>query len=369
MPFKTVRLKKGPGRGGAAHRPSRAAYAWAEKNGGVSMKKWLSRIMVLVMLLSLVAGQAWAAVIPPYYSEEVAEMVQRTKGDECWKTEAFNVQQLPRNFRTVNSALRTPKHGKAMPDLTGLRELRISGSGQFSVLQLDAVLDAIKKEGNGASTVYVVDLRQECHGFLNGIAVGWYTPNAWGNVYKPQAQILKEEKDLLRGQVGKMTRLYKYDKKKLVYSSSVSPVSASTEEEIVLEHGAHYLRYTNTDHVWPQPEQIDRFVEFYKNLPPHAWLHFHCHAGKGRTTSYMAIVDMLNNAPKVSLENIVARQHLLGGANLLSAKGTKKEPWRAVVNKDKVEKVHLFYRYVTEVPKLDIPWSQWLRQQLAQQAA
>lgn len=39
---------------------------------------------------------------------------------------------------------------------------------------------------------------------------------------------------------------------------------------------------------------------------------FHCEAGEGRTTAYMAMYDMMKN-PDVSLKDILYRQHLLGG--------------------------------------------------------
>lgn len=41
------------------------------------------------------------------------------------------------------------------------------------------------------------------------------------------------------------------------------------------------------------PENIDEFIKLYKSLPKDAWLHFHCEAGKGRTTTFLAMYDMM----------------------------------------------------------------------------
>jgi hypothetical protein len=46
-------------------------------------------------------------------------------------------------------------------------------------------------------------------------------------------------------------------------------------------------------------------------LPENAWAHFHCEAGLGRTTTFMVLYDMLRNANRVSLEDIVQRQKIL----------------------------------------------------------
>ena len=49
-----------------------------------------------------------------------------------------------------------------------------------------------------------------------------------------------------------------------------------------------------------------------------SWLHFHCLAGYGRTATFMAIYDMMKN-PDVGLSDIVYRQSMTGGENLLNS--------------------------------------------------
>jgi len=66
-----------------------------------------------------------------------------------------------------------------------------------------------------------------------------------------------------------------------------------------------------TDHVRPLDDAVDRFILAVRALPDGAWTHFHCEAGLGRTTTFMVLYDMLRNANRVSLEDIVRRQKIL----------------------------------------------------------
>lgn len=57
----------------------------------------------------------------------------------------------------------------------------------------------------------------------------------------------------------------------------------------------------------PSDSQIDALIKLITDNP-NAWIHFHCHAGEGRTTMAMAIYDMLHNADKLSFLTIINRQ-------------------------------------------------------------
>ena len=74
-----------------------------------------------------------------------------------------------------------------------------------------------------------------------------------------------------------------------------------TEAELAAQKGVMYVRFTATDHLWPDAGEIERFRRFVKTLPKDAWLHFHCVAGEGRTTAFMTMYDMLKN-PDVPYE-------------------------------------------------------------------
>ena len=60
-----------------------------------------------------------------------------------------------------------------MPSTAGMDQLHISGSEQYSEEQFRELAGQLR-EMAGNDPVYIIDLRQESHGFLNGIPVSWY---------------------------------------------------------------------------------------------------------------------------------------------------------------------------------------------------
>src|SRR5205085_4961849 len=83
---------------------------------------------------------------------------------------------------------------------------------------------------------------------------------------------------------------------------------ASIERDLVSSAVVSYVRVAVTDHTRPLSEAVDRFIVAVRALPENAWAHFHCEAGLGRTATFMVLYDMLRNANRVSLEDIVQRQ-------------------------------------------------------------
>ena len=137
---------------------------------------------------------------------------------------------------------------------------------------------------------------------------------------------------------------------------------AQTEEEVAKELGVSYFRIPARDHLWPSPAMVDRFMDFYKALPENAWLHFHCEAGAGRTTAYMVMTDILKN-PDVPLEDILARQYLIGGNyTAYTIANPKPKDYKAQYYWDKARMVKWFYRYVQEnkASGFAVPWSSWI---------
>ena len=98
-------------------------------------------------------------------------------------------------------------------------------------------------------------------------------------------------------------------------------------------------------------------------MPADGWAHFHCRAGKGRTTTFMVLYDMLRNARSVSLGDIVNRQSALAGDYDL-LKLDAEAGWKAAVFADRAAFVRAFYRYARANPGGQPQlWSEWLRSQ------
>ena len=205
-----------------------------------------------------------------------------------------------------------------------------------------------------------MDLRQETHLFVNGIPVSHYGKRNWGNVGKSYQTIINEERDYANKLVNTALPIASLDAdKNAINEQTLTVTSAKTEETIAKELGLRYVRFTATDHTWPDEASIDRFIAFYKTLPKNAWLHFHCEAGKGRTTAFMAMYDIMKN-PDIPLADILARQQLIGGNNVAAT--SDKDTWKAPYYEEKAVMINKFYRYVQQNYQtgFELSWSEWL---------
>jgi hypothetical protein len=102
-----------------------------------------------------------------------------------------NAEVLPRRLRTTKDVL--PEGFEA----SGLLNLNMSGSAQFSALQFKALLEHLENFGFYKDQVLVVDLREEPHGFINGNAFTWYAKQAWWIQNDPVAFVVENEKQRL----------------------------------------------------------------------------------------------------------------------------------------------------------------------------
>jgi hypothetical protein len=263
-----------------------------------------------------------------------------------------------RNFRTTNDPIK-PKKGAAAPSDAGLVALHESGSSEFSAAGFQTML----AKTTGPVTVF--DLRQEDHGFVNGEPISWFATNNWANVGKSEAEIVAEEKARMAAIKSGAALTLSDDKAKkgegAAASRTESVSAAATEQQVVKAAGAHYVRITVSDHCRPTDEEVDHFVAAVRELPADGWAHFHCRAGRGRTTTFMALYDMLRNASQVSLLDIDQRQSLLAGDyDLLGKEG---EPGaRAAVAAERADFVRAFYDYAKANPNgRPLLWSEWLK--------
>lgn len=269
---------------------------------------------------------------------------------------------LPRNFRSTDQPL-VVKDGRA-PSESGLKALHESGSAEFTAESLKLALARL----HGPVTVF--DLRQETHIFVNDEPVSWMATNNWANVGRAHAAIEADEAARVAAWKPGAAVALADDKAKKGTDGATPPEqvtvkTAFTEQQVVEAAGAHYVRVTVSDHSRPLDGEVDRFVEAVRAMPADGWAHFHCRAGRGRTTTFMALYDMLRNAKDVSVEDIARRQEILGN-DYDVLKPAEAGTWKEGVTNDRIAFVRAFHEYAVANPNgRPQLWSEWLKGQMA----
>jgi protein-tyrosine phosphatase len=270
-------------------------------------------------------------------------------------------QTLPRNFRTTRDKI------PAGYEKAGLTDLNMSGSGQFSASQLTILIDSLTQFGFSPSQIVIVDLREEPHAFINGDAVRWYAEDAWWNQGSPLKMVLDDEQERLDalslGQVISVSRIDQKNKAGQIAalsSQSCKIRSLMTEAQIVSATGASYVRIPITDHTKPDDEDVDQFLDMVKKLPPHTWIHFHCHAGRGRTSTFMILYDMLRNR-KLPRETIIDRQVQLVGALDIRLLSQGFKTHKNTNEKKRYIFIKNFYEYLNAADGYGVvSWTKWI---------
>ncbi len=333
----------------------------------LTKKRLVAGLAAFCLFSANFAGTVWAAQPESVQTTNVVQkQAKKDYQGYVWRIDTPNLKQLPRNFRTAQSAYRAPAakyHLDAayVPTRSGLDQLNISGSAEFSVGEFEALADTLRKQAKGP--IYVVDLRQESHGIFNGHAVSWYGKRNWANLGRTAAEVRADEMMRIKAAQGTTVTVAELNQQKEAKNPHMEKVTqVFTEQELVESAGFHYVRITATDHVWPSAQNIDAFLAFYKTLPQNAWLHFHCQAGKGRTTSFMAMYDMLRN-PSLALKDILYRQEEIGGEYLGYTGDNIKDNWKTRAFQYKAKMIQEFYNYVQEnhATGYAVTWSEWLK--------
>lgn len=286
-------------------------------------------------------------------------------------TDTLTSPFLPGQFRQMPTNV---------PNLSGTAA---SGSAEFSASQFQGMLVHIGQT-TAKFPLVVMDLRQEPHGLLelqeplNGeteIAVGWFAERDWLDVGKGQPSILLHENHRL-DKASKTTSLTVYkvltkskteDGIATVTPYPVKPTGTyQTESDFVTKlPNVSYFRLPTTDHCRPRDHEVDQFVALDASFDPTTWLHFHCRAGDGRTTTFMAMHDIIHNAPGDSLQTILARQVSIGGIDL-SSMPTDQTIFSYPFSRERVKFIEDFYDYVCAAKPsvFKLTWSDWVIEKL-----
>ena len=279
-----------------------------------------------------------------------------------WRLDEDPELAEPRNFRMASDDWHVAPEDEP-PTRQGLDNLRISGSAQCTAAGFASLYTKLSAAAAApGAPIYDVDLRQESHGFADGLPVSWHKKNNLANEGKTPEEVALDEEERLAELAGVTTTFVPKGKtdKGRVEAFTFAPENVQTEKEVVEALGFRYVRFYVTDRTQPDTETIEAFLDFVESLPRDAWLHFHCRAGHGRTTTFMAMYDMIRN-PEIPAETIIERQHLIGGADLTAM---KEEEWENERIVQRLETLKLFSSYVRarHAGETTLRWGAWIEE-------
>lgn len=235
-------------------------------------------------------------------------------------------KKLPKRFQISKTINISPidVHQKELYNFT---HYNLSASAQFSPSEFQEILKNLKENYCiEPSQVYVVDLREEPHFFINdkAISVGHIqVPNDQDKFYLFEGMAVH---DIMEVEASYCQELLKQEdvhiylvqnKKSLNVKKRYVPLlmnvkKAQTEKSFIESMGANYKRFPITDHQHPTDMIAQQFIEFIQNLPKNAWVHFHCRGGKGRAGTAVFMYDVLKNTNQYPFPILLKRSLLFG---------------------------------------------------------
>ncbi len=248
----------------------------------------------------------------------------------------------------------------------GLETMYASASCQYSQVGITLLIEKLKKR---ASSIVVVDLRHDDHLFVNGLNISSFeskdallnprTPDEIKASEKALKQMILARQGIVAHGIDTKYPKNDFDDR---FNLLLAPEQVETPEELVTRLGAEYLLIGTKRFSEASDDDIDRFIDYMRQMPGDTWYHFHCKKGKSRTTLFMTLFDMLHNADNVSMEDIVKRQRVIGGSDLLDI--TPKDPTWSNEKGSKKQWVVLlarFHRYAQENKATNFAktWTQW----------
>lgn len=235
-------------------------------------------------------------------------------------------------FRTMQDTIASSEN----VDLTGLRELQVSGGPVPNFALLKDQLSHVNKK------IIIVDTIRHFHGYIK------------------TALLTETPTTLLAYDRGKPDLRHKTRRMILTGSVKRKEDQVVTEREVAEKYGFEYAHVIIDSRVKTPDEYVDRYVEFIDSLPDDVWLHFHCRLGKGRTSMALIMYDIMKNAPQVSVEDIVRRQYLLGSENLLNVEHKKGGTYDSCALIRRKKFIEDFYDFICQRKAGGIQkWSVW----------
>ncbi len=202
----------------------------------------------------------------------------------------------------------------------GLDSMKMSGSSQYSEVGLMMLLKQIAKR-QSPSRIILCDLSNKPQLFIDGM-------NTWAQKIeadRPTPVSPEEIRDAVKKCQGiKLQSVDARGKKR--FDFCLAPTTVETPRELLkrvlkeIEEKSKIkidASYVHMGIKWNgsiiDDKDVDRLLKELDFSAPDTWIHFHCKDGKTKTTLLMALFDIVHNAHKVSLHDIVARQYALAG--------------------------------------------------------
>lgn len=273
---------------------------------------------------------------------------------------------LPNQFRTPRFL--TPARKNEI-NLKGFNDLKMSGSGQFSQSQLQELIKYLTRRHKiKREKIIIVNLREEPHGFINGNSVTFYYGPLSYQHNQPVGVILATDQQRINWVHALpyvlINKIVKGDDRmpKTKTPKLFAVKSAMTEQQWSEKLGVRYVRIPVADHFIPDNNDVDQFIAFVEMLDPESWLHFKCRGGKGRTTTFMVMYDMLKN-PGLPKEAFIKRQTLIHATDLAKpASQERMQSWKWALNHNRMRFINRFYNYLHHPNGYGKhKWSDWVR--------
>lgn len=212
--------------------------------------------------------------------------------------------------------------------------LNYSGSHQYTLEELQEILTS-KIPSKNRNSIIFIDLREEPHLM--------HYSSATASIQSAKAMAYNGlSARTIQATENTFTQIYPF---------------YQTEKACVKGLGARYYRIPVTDATRPEDSDVDRFIDFLRSIEgKNYWLHFHCLAGLGRTTTFMAMYEMIKTAhlKGISLDDIIEHQHQIGGADLSFM-------WYSSSRGKWLNFLENFYEYSRNGFHRGMSWSQWVK--------
>ena len=318
-------------------------------------KRYLVIPYVTVILLSLLFCFSAFSV---YGSQKKEKNYWRFDSAKSCK----NLKKL-RNYRKCTEPVRLSEN--TWKKEKNYKTLLISGSGQIPHDTFGLLYEDLKKEAPDGASIYMLDLRQESHGYLEDYTVSLHggEHNDINHDLLTAQVILKEWKDL-HSLYGVPTKIHNTNKSfEGAKTKTICSENVCTEKELAEKAGFKYIRFSAQDHHFPQNETVDEFILFYRQLPENSWLHFHCLAGRGRTSVFMIMYDLMRH-PNLSMKRAANRQYMIGGRRIVASSDEDEWSGKDYIDSDRSRKLRLFRKYVRANYKdnYKTSFSKWLEE-------